>query len=75
MVTPVFDKETWLDISVNIIPLVIIGFFIALFAAASPWAIEGLVSTVGFGLLVVPFLGLALLTYIAAKLIEGAESE
>ncbi|NHN58228.1 MULTISPECIES: DUF6684 family protein [Halorussus] len=75
MATPVFDKETWLDISVNIIPLCIIGFFVALFAGASPWAIEGLTSTVGFALLVVPFLLLAYLTYFAAKLIESAESE
>ena len=75
MATPVFDKETWLDISVNIVPLAIIGFFIALFVGASPWTIEGLTSTVGFALLVVPFLGLAYLTYFAARLIESADSE
>ncbi|WP_135826701.1 DUF6684 family protein [Halorussus ruber] len=75
MATPIFERETWLDISVNIIPLFIIGFFVALFAVASPWAIEGLVSAVGFALLVVPFVLLAYLTYVAASLIEDAESE
>ncbi|WP_276281361.1 DUF6684 family protein [Halorussus caseinilyticus] len=75
MATPIFERETWLDISVNIIPLFIIGFFVALFAVASPWAIEGLTSILGFALLVVPFVLLAYLTYIAARLIEDAEAE
>ncbi|WP_134672047.1 DUF6684 family protein [Halorussus marinus] len=74
MATPLFERETWLDISVNIIPLLIIGFFIALFTVATPWEIEGLTSVIGYGLLIVPFLLLAYLTYIAASLIEGAEA-
>lgn len=73
MATPVFDKETWLDITVNIIPLGIIGFFVALFVAVSPWGIEGLPSVISFALLIVPFLLLAYLTYIAAKQVESAE--
>lgn len=73
MATPIFDRETWLDISVNLVPLVIIAFFIALFTVATPWEIEGLISAVGYGLLVVPFLALAYLTYVAAQAIEGAE--
>ncbi|WP_128477845.1 DUF6684 family protein [Halorussus pelagicus] len=75
MATPIFERETWLDISVNIIPLFIIGFFVVLFTVNSPWKIEGLTSVLGFALLVVPFLLLAYLTYIAAALIESAESE
>jgi len=74
MATPLFERETWLDISVNIIPLLIIGFFIALFTVATPWEIEGLTSVIGYGLLIVPFVLLAYLTYIAAALIEGAEA-
>lgn len=69
MATPIFDRDTWLDITVNIIPLGIIGFFLALFVIASPWEIAGLTSFVGFALLVVPFIGLALLTYFAAQFI------
>jgi hypothetical protein len=73
MSTPIFERETWLDISVNIIPLFIMGFFIVLFAVNSPWPIEGLISAVAFALLVVPLVLLAYLTYIAADLIESAE--
>jgi len=74
MATPLFERETWLDISVNIIPLLIIGFFIALFTVATPWEIEGLTSVIGYGLLIVPFLILACLTYISASLVEDAEA-
>jgi len=74
MATPLFERETWLDISVNIIPLLIIGFFIALFTVATPWEIEGLTSVIGYGLLIVPFLILACLTYIAASLVEDGEA-
>jgi hypothetical protein len=73
MSTPIFERETWLDISVNIIPLFIMGFFIVLFAVNSPWPIKGLISAVAFALLVVPLVLLAYLTYIAADLIESAE--
>jgi len=74
MATPIFERETWLDISVNIIPLGIIGFFVALFVVNSPWEIAGLTSAIGFALLVVPFVLLGLLTYLAADIIESAES-
>lgn len=75
MATPIFERETWLDITVNLIPLCIIGFFVVLFAVASPWAIEGLTSIVGFALLIVPFILLAYLTYLAADVLESAEAE
>ena len=75
MATPIFERETWLDISVNIIPLCIIGFFVALFVVASPWEIAGLTSIVGFALLIVPFVLLAYLTYFAAELVESDEAE
>ncbi|UPV73520.1 cox cluster protein [Halorussus limi] len=74
MATPIFERETWLDITVNIIPLCIIGFFVALFVVKSPWEIEGLTSAIGFALLIVPFVLLTYLTYVAADLIESAES-
>ncbi|WP_135829124.1 DUF6684 family protein [Halorussus halobius] len=73
MATPIFDKDTWLDLTVNIVPLTIIGFFVALFAVVSPWGISGLESVIGFALLVVPFVLLAYLTYISARAIESGE--
>jgi len=73
MATPVFDKETWLDISVNIIPMGIVAFFLALFVALAPWGFEGIESVIAFALLIVPTVLLAYLTYVAAGLIEDAE--
>lgn len=73
MATPVFDKDTWLDLTVNIVPLAILGFFVALFAVNAPWGLSGLESVIGFALLVVPFVLLAYLTYIAARKIEAGE--
>lgn len=69
MATPIFDRETWLDITVNLVPICIIGFFIALFTVAAPWEIAGLTSAIAYALLVVPFVGLAYLTYVAAQYI------
>jgi hypothetical protein len=73
MPIPVFEAETWLDLTVNLVPLGIIAFFFALFAALSPWGFEGLTSVVAFALLVVPFVALAGLTYVAARKIESGE--
>jgi len=73
MATPIFDKETWLDISVNIIPMGIITFFVALFAILSPWGVEGIEFGLGFALLVVPAVLLSYLTYVAAERIEATE--
>ena len=69
MATPIFDKETWLDITVNIIPICIIAFFIALFTVASNWEIAGLTSAVAFALLIVPFVAMVAMTYFVAQFI------
>lgn len=66
MADSVFDRETLLDISVNIVPLVIILFFVGLFLVTSPWPPDLLIEAVTIGLHVIPFVLLALLTYIAA---------
>lgn len=73
METPIFDRETWLDISVNVVPLVALGFFVVLFAVVAPWGLDGLDSALGFALLVVPAVLLAYLTYVVASKIESAE--
>ena len=66
---PVFNRETMLDISVNIIPLFILAFFIGVFLFTSPWPPSLLMTVVALGLHVVPLVLLALLTYVAAKYI------
>lgn len=67
------DRETLLDVSVNIIPMGILLFFIVLFLAYRPWGTEGLEMSISMVLLVVHFPFLGLLTYVAAKKIEEGE--
>jgi hypothetical protein len=70
----IFDKETILDLTVNFVPLFIILFFIVVFAALNPWGGLGdFLAIVAFGLLVIPFIGLAILTYVSGKAIAGDE--
>lgn len=71
MAESVFDKETLLDLTVNIIPLGIMGFFLILFVGFGAWGGSTLIEVISWGLVVVPFVALALLTYIAALKIEA----
>lgn len=71
MARSVFDRETLLDISVNIIPLGIILFFITLFLVYSPWGWDPFTLTLTLGLHVMPFVTLALITYVGARYIEA----
>ena len=70
----VFDKDTILDLTVNIVPLAILGFFLVLFVALNPWG-GGITLTRGLQFVLVGwmFVGLAILTYLAAVKIEGDE--
>lgn len=63
---PVFNRETLLDISVNIIPLVILLFFSVFLLLFSPWPQNAFIETIALGLHIVPFVLLAILTYVAA---------
>jgi len=67
MAERVFDKETLLDITVNVVPLGILVFFLALFIALDTWSGSLLVDVVSWALIVVPFVLLGLLTYLAAR--------
>lgn len=70
MADSVFDRETLLDISVNIVPMLIILFFTALLVFASPFAPNPFYDVIALGLHVVPFVLLGLLTYVSALAIE-----
>jgi membrane protein implicated in regulation of membrane protease activity len=67
------DRETLLDVTVNIIPLVIIALFFFLFIIFNQYIWEPLITFVSLGLLVVPFALLALVTYLAGWAIEQDE--
>lgn len=74
MSSAIFDKDTLLDLTVNIVPLAILGFFLVLFVAMNPWG-GGFTLDRGLQFVLVGwmFVGLAILTYVAAVKIEGEE--
>lgn len=70
MADSVFDRETLLDVSVNVVPMVIILFFAAFLLLFSPFPDDPFAQVVAIGLHVVPFVLLGLLTYVSATVIE-----
>lgn len=73
MATKIFDRETMLDLTVNFIPLFIILFFTVAFAVFNPFGVDALETSLQYALLVVPFVLLAILTYLSARAIAGDE--
>ena len=73
MSNEIFDRETQLDLLVNIIPLFILGFFIVGFLVFAPFGIDPLASSIQFGLIAIPFVLLTVLTYFAAVAVAGSE--
>jgi cytochrome c oxidase assembly factor CtaG len=70
----VFDRETLLDLLVNVIPLAILLFFIGLFLAYDPFGYETSIYTyLQIGIVAVTFVALAYLTYVSGKAISSDE--
>jgi len=70
----IFDKETMLDLTVNLVPLGILGFFIVGYLVVNPWGdLDLLTAVVAHALMLFTFLSLVVLTYVAAVKIEGSE--
>ena len=67
MANSAFDRETLLDISVNLIPLGMILFFVVLLITGSTYEPDLFIEVIALGLHVVPFVSLAILTYVAAQ--------
>jgi ABC-type antimicrobial peptide transport system permease subunit len=74
MANEIFDRETRLDLLVNIIPLFILGFFIVAFLVFTPFGIDPLASSIQFGLIAIPFVLLTVLTYFAGRAVAGSEN-
>ncbi len=77
MSSTIFDKDTLLDLTVNIVPLAILGFFFAGFILVNPWG-EGTISlerVLQFAIVGVTFIALAHLTYVSAKRIEAGDED
>ena len=76
MNSSVFDKDTILDLTVNIVPLFILAFFAVLYVAVNPWTIGNpIVTVISHLMLIFTFVSLAVLTYVAAVFIERDEDE
>ncbi|WP_256299450.1 DUF6684 family protein [Haloarchaeobius salinus] len=73
----IFDKDTFLDLTVNMIPLFIMAFFFVLFLPMvyGPFGWDSTYSLLQIGLILVPFGLLAILTYFSAVAIEGDANE
>ena len=65
----VFERETLLDISVNIIPIAILIVFTAMVLFTDPWGFEITTEVIALGLHLIPIVSLALVTYIGARYI------
>lgn len=70
-----FDRETMLDLSVNVIPLAILLFFVLLFAVVSPFPGDAVVVVVQMSIVLVTGIALAILTYYSGKAITRDERE
>jgi hypothetical protein len=70
-----FDRDTLLDLSVNVIPLAILLFFVVLYAAIAPYPANSVVLAVQMSIIVLTGVALTLLTYYSGKAISTAENE
>ncbi len=75
MAAKVFDRETLLDLSVNVIPLVILALFAVLFLVLSPFGFDSTITTIQFGIIGTMAFGLTVLTYYSGKAVASAERE
>jgi uncharacterized membrane protein len=68
-----FDRETVLNLVVNMVPLGMILFFIFLFLVSDVFGSDVVAVSLSQLLLVVPFVALALVTYISGRIITETE--
>lgn len=69
------DRETLLDIAVNVIPMAMLVFFVVLFLVYTPFPPNTFMFVMSHLLTVIPLVLLALLTYVTAKVISRDERE
>lgn len=66
-------EDTWLDLTVNLVPLGILAFFDVLFWIFNPWGWDPWFVFWAHVLTLVPFVLLTILTYVSGRAIQGAE--
>lgn len=67
------DSEMAIDLSVNLIPMAILIFFVGVFAVFNPWGFNLLHSSVQFAIMLSMIGGIGFATYMAARVIERDE--
>lgn len=75
MATKVFDREMFLDLIVNFIPLFILVFFIVGYTVYNPFGTDTVYRSLQYVLIAAPFVLLAILTYLSAKAIGTSERD
>jgi len=73
MASSVFDRETMLDLLVNVIPLAILLFFIGVFAVANPFGGNPVYTYLQFAIVGLTFVLLLILTYFSARAVATDE--
>jgi hypothetical protein len=73
MADRVFNRDTVLNVAVNVIPLGIILFFGLLFLASDVFGGDAVAVSLTQLLLVVPFVVLAVVTYVSGRIISETE--
>lgn len=73
MTEKVFDRETMLDLTVNIIPFVIMAFFFVAFIVYTPFGFDSVISSIQLAIVGVSAIGLLVLTYFSGKAVSKAE--
>lgn len=68
------DRDTLLDITVNLVPVVILLFFIVFYTVVRPWEWDPLMFVVMHFLTAFPLVLVLLLTYVSARAISRDES-
>jgi len=67
--------ETWLDLTVNVIPLGILLVMDVLFWVVNPWGWDPFVIVVSHFLTLFPLVLLALLTYVSGRIVQRDEGK
>jgi hypothetical protein len=70
-----FDRETLLDLSVNVIPLAILTFFVIVYGVVGNYPDDPVILLVQMSIIIVTGIALTLLTYFSGKAIAGSEEE
>ncbi|MFC7135062.1 MULTISPECIES: DUF6684 family protein [Salinibaculum] len=69
----VFDRETLLDLTVNVIPFIILAFFFVAFIVFTPFGFDSVISSIQLAIIALSGIGLMVLTYYSGRAVSKAE--